>query len=130
MFLLLVLIAFIFCLTNKLFNKSYSTVLVDVNNQLLCAQIADDGQWRFPISDSVPIKFKECILTFEDEYFNYHLGINPVSIFKSIKRNLSSGKIESGGSTITMQVARMMRGNNKRNYLQNGLNIKIIEDMK
>lgn len=120
--LFLSFIAFIFCLPNNLFNKSYSTVLVDANNQLLCAQIADDGQWRFPVSDSVPVKFKDCILTFEDEYFNFHLGINPVSIIKSIKRNITSGKVESGGSTITMQVARMMRGNNKRNYIQ-----KIIE---
>ncbi|HWY09721.1 MAG TPA: penicillin-binding protein 1C [Bacteroidia bacterium] len=109
-------------LPSKLFDKPCSTVLVDVNNQLLSAQIASDGQWRYPQNDSLPAKFVECITLFEDEYFYRHPGINPVSIFKSIKRNISSGKVKSGGSTITMQVARMMRGNQSRNYYH-----KIIE---
>lgn len=109
-------------LPSKLFTKPYSTVLLDANNELLCAHIADDGQWRFPTSDSVPIKFKLCITHFEDEYFSYHPGVNPVSIVKSMSTNLKSGKIKSGGSTLTMQVARMMRGNKERTYFQ-----KIIE---
>jgi penicillin-binding protein 1C len=109
-------------LPSKLFNTPCSTILLDKQNQLLAAKIASDGQWRFPQCDSVPVKFKHCITLFEDEYFPYHPGINPVSIFKSIKRNISAGKIKSGGSTITMQVARMMRQNQKRNYYQ-----KIVE---
>ncbi|MCE3226711.1 MAG: pbpC, partial [Bacteroidetes bacterium] len=109
-------------LPNQLFNTTCSTVLVDANNKLLAAQIAPDGQWRFPQSDSVPVKFGHCITIFEDEYFYYHPGVNPVSIFKSIGRNFSAGKVKTGGSTITMQMARMMRGNQSRNYWQ-----KIIE---
>ena len=105
-------------LPNKLFDTASSSVLLDENNELLAAQIASDGQWRFPQSDSVPYKFKQCILNFEDEYFKYHPGFNPVSIFKSLKGNVSAGKIKSGGSTITMQLARMMRHNQKRNYYQ------------
>lgn len=121
-FALIIIVAYWLWLPTTLFNKSYSTVLVDENNQLLCAQIAADGQWRFPLSDSVPAKFKQCILTFEDEYFPYHFGVNPVSIIKSITRNVSAGKVKSGGSTLTMQVARMMRGSKSRTYFQ-----KIIE---
>jgi len=109
-------------LPKQLFDSSCSTVLIDETNQLIAAQIAQDGQWRFPQSDSIPIKFIKCITTFEDEYFYKHPGFNPISILKSIKRNASSNKIKSGGSTITMQVARMMRHNKKRTYLQ-----KIIE---
>lgn len=109
-------------LPSKLFTNSCSTVLLDENNELLAAQIAADGQWRFPQSDSVPQKFKHCITIFEDEYFDYHPGFNPFSIAKSIKRNFGAGKIKSGGSTITMQIARMMRHNQKRNYYQ-----KIVE---
>lgn len=109
-------------LPSQLFTNSCSTILLDENNELLAAQIASDGQWRFPQSDSVPEKFKKCITTFEDEYFEYHTGFNPVSIFKSIKRNFSAGKVKSGGSTITMQIARMMRHNQSRNYYQ-----KIVE---
>jgi len=105
-------------LPDRLFNKSYSTVLLDDEHQLLAAQIASDGQWRFPQSDSVPYKFRNCLLYFEDEYFYYHPGINPFSIFRSLKTNIRSGEVKSGGSTITMQVARMMRSNPSRNYFQ------------
>lgn len=117
-------VIFIFCiaywlwLPSQLFSKPCSTVLVDENDQLLAAQIAADGQWRFPQMESVPLKFEKCITTFEDEYFYYHPGVNPIAIIKSIKRNLSAGKVKSGGSTITMQIARMMRGNKHRNYFQ------------
>ncbi len=111
-----------FWLPSKLFNVGTSAVLLDANNALLAAQIAPDGQWRFPQSDSVPAKFKACILTFEDEYFQFHPGFNPVSIFKSLQRNLKASRIKSGGSTITMQLARMMRKNQSRTYYQ-----KIVE---
>lgn len=120
--LLIVSLLYWWWLPSKLFDKPCSTVLLDANNELLSAKIASDGQWRYPQSDSVPVKFKHCITLFEDEYFYYHPGINPISVFKSIKRNVSSGKVKSGGSTITMQVARMMRGNQSRNYYQ-----KIVE---
>lgn len=120
--LLIVCIIYWWWLPNTLFDNSCSTVLLDENNELLAAQIAADGQWRFPQSETVPQKFKHCITIFEDEYFNYHPGFNPFSIAKSIKRNFGAGKIKSGGSTITMQIARMMRHNQKRNYYQ-----KIVE---
>ena len=81
-------------LPSKLFDKPCSTVLVDANNQLLSAQIASDGQWRYPQNDSIPAKFAQCITLFEDEYFYKHPGINPFSILKSIKRNVNSNKIK------------------------------------
>lgn len=109
-------VLYYFWLPSKLFDKPCSTVLLDANNELLSAKIAADGQWRYPSLDSVPVKFKHCITLFEDEYFYYHPGFNPVSVFKSIQRNFSAGKVKSGGSTITMQVARMMRGNQPRTY--------------
>ncbi|MGZ3919696.1 MAG: penicillin-binding protein 1C [Bacteroidia bacterium] len=112
----IVSILYWFWLPSKLFNLPCSTVLVDKDNQPLAAQIAADGQWRFPAGDSIPVKFRHCITTFEDEYFYYHPGFNPISIFNSIKRNAGAGKIKSGGSTITMQVARMMRHNESRTY--------------
>src|SRR5688572_6138998 len=98
-----------------LFRSPVSTVLLSENDELLAAHIAADGQWRFPQSDSVPLKFRQCILHFEDEYFQYHPGINPVSIVRSLRTNLSNEGARSGGSTITMQLARMMRQNQPRN---------------
>ena len=87
------------------------------DGSLLGARIADDGQWRFPGSEQVPEKFEKALLTFEDRYFRYHPGINPVSLVRALSRNIRAGEIVSGGSTITMQVARIYRENSRRTYL-------------
>ncbi len=85
---------------------------------LLGAVIADDGQWRFPHNDSVPEKFKTCIIQFEDAYFYKHPGFNPISIFKAFRENLKSNSIKRGGSTITQQVIRLSRKGQERTYLE------------
>ncbi|HXD92393.1 MAG TPA: penicillin-binding protein 1C [Bacteroidia bacterium] len=110
------LVLYISWLPKNLFADPYSTIIYDEHNELLGAHIAKDGQWRFPYSDSVPDKFKTCITFFEDEYFYRHLGVNPISLSKAFVKNSKSGKIKSGGSTITMQVARLMRKNKSRTY--------------
>ncbi len=109
---------FYFCLPDPLFNTPCSTVVYASNGEFLGAKIASDGQWRFPVPDSVPEKFKQCILYFEDEYFYSHPGINPVALGKAFISNINSGKIVRGGSTITMQVIRLALNNPKRTYWQ------------
>ncbi len=104
-----ILLWYAFCLPRKLFDYPYSTVVSDRNWELLGARIAEDGQWRFPASDTVPEKFKTCLLEFEDRYFQYHWGINPVSVVRAVVQNIRSGRVVSGGSTITMQTIRLAR---------------------
>ncbi len=87
-----------------------STVIYDREGDLLGAAIASDGQWRFPLTDSVPDKLAQSILLFEDEYFYWHIGINPVSVVRAVGQNLSANKIVSGASTLTMQISRMLHG--------------------
>ena len=65
------------------FRSPLSTVVEAKDGTLLGARIADDGQWRFPGTDKVPEKFEKAILTFEDRYFYYHPGINPVAILRA-----------------------------------------------
>ena len=101
--------------------KPYSTVVEDKNGELLSATIANDGQWRFPPSDSIPYKFRTAIRLFEDEYFNYHPGFNPLSLLRAFRQNWQSAKVKSGGSTITMQLIRISR-RKQRTYWQ-----KVIE---
>ena len=110
------LVAYAFCLPRNLFEDPTATVITSKNNDLLGAQIASDGQWRFPHNDSIPKKFETCIVQFEDEYFYQHPGFNPVSIFKALKDNLSSGDIKRGGSTLTQQVIRLSRKGQYRTY--------------
>lgn len=114
--LFLLLVAYYFCLPKHLFKDPTATVITSNKNELLGALIADDGQWRFPENDSVPDKFKTCIIAFEDEYFYNHPGFNPISIFKALKENIDSGEIKRGGSTITQQVIRLSRKGKQRTY--------------
>jgi len=114
----LILLAYYFCLPRLLFKDPTATVITSSNNTLLGAQIAKDGQWRFPKNDSVPVKFRICITTFEDEYFYSHPGFNPVSIFKALQKNIHSGKVKRGGSTITQQVIRLSRKGQPRTYFE------------
>ena len=116
--LFIVLITYYFCLSKQIFKDPTATVITSNSDELIGALIADDGQWRFPQTDSIPEKFKTCILQFEDDYFYKHPGFNPISIFKALKQNISSGKVKRGGSTITQQVIRLSRKGQKRTYLE------------
>ncbi len=107
-----------FLLPNKLFDASYSTVVLAENGQLMGARIAKDEQWRFPVADSLPEKFTKAIITKEDKYFQYHLGVNPVSLFRALWLNIKEGKVVSGASTLSMQVIRLSRGNPPRKVLE------------
>lgn len=98
-----------FALPSPLFQDPISMVLEDRNGELLGAQIAKDGQWRFPNSDTLPENFAAALVEFEDNRFYYHPGIDPVGIARAFVQNFKNGSIVSGGSTITMQVIRMAR---------------------
>jgi penicillin-binding protein 1C len=108
---------YVFCLPEKMFDVPYSTVVTGSNGEMLGARIADDMQWRFPECDHVPEKYRICVTRFEDRYFRYHWGFNPFSICRATVQNIKSGRIVSGGSTVTMQVIRLSRRNN-RTYLE------------
>ena len=109
------MIWFAFALPRPLFKPVYSTIIEDENGNFLSARIADDYQWRFPESDTVPDKFKQCVRLFEDEYFFYHPGVNPVSFCRAIIQNIKAKRVVSGGSTLTMQVIRMSLNDQSRN---------------
>ena len=106
-----------FCLPFDLFKVPTSTVVESREGVMLGARIADDGQWRFPKIDSVPYRFEQSILLFEDEYFYSHPGFNPISIGKALWQNLTTEK-RRGGSTLTQQVIRLSRKNKGRNYAE------------
>ena len=102
----------------QLFPAPCSTLLYSAEGELLGARIAPDGQWRFPAADSLPDKFVDCLLTYEDKRFFYHPGIDPAAIFRAIRLNGKAGRVVSGGSTLTMQLARIARGNQNRTFYE------------
>ena len=109
----LLFVWYAFSLPRTLFDVPYSTQVTDRSEELLGARIAADGQWRFAPTDSVPEKYRICLIEFEDRWFNYHPGVNPVSMARAMVQNVKSGRVVSGGSTITMQTIRLMRQNNR-----------------
>ncbi|HOR10557.1 MAG TPA: transglycosylase domain-containing protein [Bacteroidales bacterium] len=98
------------------FRAPLSTVVEADDGTLLGARVAADGQWRFPPPDSLPEKYITCLINYEDRWFRWHPGVNPVAVVKALSSNIRAGKTVRGGSTITMQVARMARGNPERTY--------------
>ena len=119
--LLLLAVLWVFCLPKPLFKDPTATVVISEEGKLLGARIATDGQWRFPAADRIPYRFESCILEFEDAYFYKHPGFNPVAMSKALWSNITTN-YRRGGSTLTQQVVRLSRKNQKRTYLE-----KIIE---
>lgn len=116
--ILAILVVYYFCLPTKLFDDPYSTVLESSTGILLSASIAEDGQWRFPQSDSVNEKFTKALLLFEDKRFFVHPGVDMRSIGRALQQNWNAGRIVSGGSTITMQVIRLSRKSKSRTIFE------------
>ena len=105
-----VLLLWLVCLPRDLFKGTpYSTVVVDKNGELLGARIADDGQWRFPPSSSVPKKYETALIEFEDRGFRHHPGVSLRAIGRALVQNIRGGHTVSGASTISMQVIRLSR---------------------
>lgn len=109
-----------------LISKPYSTLLytteISGREVLLGARIASDGQWRFPSGSEVPEKFTVCLTQYEDKRFWYHPGIDPFALMRAVQLNLTQSRVVSGGSTLTMQLARIAQGNQSRTVGQ-----KVIE---
>ena len=101
-------------LPGQLFSAPESYVLEARDGTLLSARIASDGQWRFPPRSSVPAKFRRALLVFEDKRFERHSGIDGLAIARALRLNLRAGRVVSGGSTLTMQLARLSRGAEQR----------------
>lgn len=120
---IILVVVYYFSLPKVLFKNDYATVIESKEGQLLGAKIADDGQWRFPESDSIPHKFKTCIVAFEDQHFYKHFGFNPISMYHAFLQNRKANKVVRGGSTLTQQVIRLHRENQKRSYFEKFIEI-------
>lgn len=103
-----------FSLPRPLFQSPLSLVLEDARGELIGARIAADGQWRFPGPEVIPDKFATAVVTFEDQRFYRHPGVDPLALARALRQNIRAGKIISGGSTLSMQVIRLAHDNPPR----------------
>ncbi len=91
-----------------------SRVVLADDNSPLRAFADNTGVWRYPITlDEVSPLYLEALINYEDRYFYHHMGVNPLALIRATFQAITSGKIISGGSTLTMQVARMRYPSNR-----------------
>jgi len=92
------------------FPEDYGTMVLDTNGEVLHTYLADDEQWRFRLdSDDIATKLETAVLAAEDRRFRSHPGVDPLALSRAVIQNLRAGEVKSGASTITMQVARLIR---------------------
>ncbi len=108
LFLLFLSLDILYPLDKKRLYKPQSTLIYDRHSELMRLHLSEDGFLRIPIDKaSISEDIKKTLLSYEDQYFYYHFGVNPFSLARAILFNMNNQRT-IGASTLTMQVARMM----------------------
>ena len=88
-----------------------SQEVLDRNGTLLRAYMVEDGRWRLGVMlDQVDPFFVALLLEYEDKRFYQHGGVDPQALLRALGQAVWNGHVVSGGSTLTMQVARLLEG--------------------
>ena len=86
-----------------------ATEVVDRHGALLRAYTVEDGRWRLAVEAAgVDPLMVQMLLAYEDKRFRDHVGVDPVAMLRAVGQALWNGRVVSGGSTLTMQVARLL----------------------
>jgi penicillin-binding protein 1C len=96
----------------------FSTVVVDRNGRLLRPYATPDGRWRLPATvKDVDPRYLDLLIAYEDKRFRQHFGVDPLAVGRAALQLVSNGRIVSGGSTLTMQVARLLEPRTDRTFI-------------
>ncbi len=86
-----------------------STVVLDRHGRVLYEALSPDGSRVRPVdAGSLPPVLAAATIAAEDRRFYTHSGVDPVSLMRAARHNLSEGRVVEGGSTITQQVAKLL----------------------
>ncbi|MCX7326078.1 MAG: penicillin-binding protein 1C [Hyphomicrobiales bacterium] len=95
--------------------RERSVTVSDRHGRLLRAFTTDEGRWRLPLNtNDVDPRFLALLKAYEDRRFDSHHGVDPVAIARAGWQMLSHGRIVSGGSTLSMQAARLIEPRGER----------------
>jgi penicillin-binding protein 1C len=95
--------------------ENRSTVVLDRDGQLLRPFATQDGRWRLPVTTSdVDPRYLSMLKAYEDAHFDRHSGIDLLALLRASVQFLSNGRVVSGGSTLTMQVTRLLEPRDER----------------
>jgi penicillin-binding protein 1C len=94
---------------------AFSTAVVDRDGRLLRPYATAEGRWRLPErADGVDPRYLALLIAYEDKRFREHAGVDPIALMRAAAQMLTGGHIVSGGSTLTMQVARLLEPRSER----------------
>jgi penicillin-binding protein 1C len=86
-----------------------SVEVLDREGDLLRAYTVADGRWRLALPpDKVDPTYLRMLMAYEDKRFYQHVGVDPRSMTRAVLQAIWNGRVVSGGSTLTMQVARLL----------------------
>src|SRR3984957_9544547 len=96
--------------------REVSTTIVDRHGKLLRAYAMADGRWRLPVHAATDVDptYLKLLFAYEDRRFYSHAGVDPLALGRAALQLVTRGHIVSGGSTITMQLARLMEPRRQR----------------
>ncbi len=95
--------------------RRVSTIVLDHDGRLLRAFTTPEGRWRLPVDPKdVDPRYLAMLMAFEDSSFYSHPGVDIGAFIRAAGQFVRYGHIVSGGSTLTMQVARLIEGNYQR----------------
>ncbi len=93
----------------------FSTLVIDRDGRVLRAFATPDGLWRLPARvEDVDPRFLDLLFGYEDQRFRAHHGVDPLAMLRAAGQFAWNGRIVSGGSTLTMQVARLLEPRSER----------------
>jgi penicillin-binding protein 1C len=96
---------------------AFSTRVVDRDGRLLRAYATSEGRWRLPVrSADVDPRLFDMLFAYEDKRFQLHHGVDLRALVRATLQLVTSGRIRSGGSTLTMQVARLLEPRGGRTF--------------
>jgi len=92
-----------------------STVVLDREGRLLRPFLTQDGRWKLPVTHAdVDPRYLAMLKAYEDRRFDHHAGIDLAATARAAWQALTNGRIVSGGSTLSMQVARLLEPREER----------------
>ncbi|HVL72603.1 MAG TPA: penicillin-binding protein 1C [Beijerinckiaceae bacterium] len=98
--------------------ENHSTLVLDRDGRLLRPFATPEGSWRVPVAArEVDPRYLAMLKAYEDRRFDSHLGVDPLALLRAAGQFVRAGRVVSGGSTLTMQVARLLEPREERTVL-------------
>jgi len=97
--------------------RTVSAEVLDADGQLLRAFATPEGRWRLKtMAKDVDAQFVRMLIAYEDQRFWEHKGVDPWALMRAAWQFASHGRIVSGASTLSMQVARLIEPREGRSF--------------